>query len=82
MQKTCVVRDLDGIFAFTFFNQASKKPPNWLRKETKRLSAYEHLHNEFRLNIYYLFSLIYFFFRRLKLPDDNWRISVKNETFE
>ncbi|KAL7078190.1 hypothetical protein ACQ4LE_002056 [Meloidogyne hapla] len=67
MQKTCVVRDLDTIFAFAFFNQASKKLPNWLRKETKRISAFEHLHNEFK---------------RLKLSDDFWRISVKNETFE
>lgn len=66
MQKTCIARDYDSIFAFQFYTHSSKRTLSWLRKEQKKISSYEQLYREFR---------------RLEIGD-KWRISTRNETFE
>uniref|UniRef100_A0A914HBM8 Myotubularin phosphatase domain-containing protein n=1 Tax=Globodera rostochiensis TaxID=31243 RepID=A0A914HBM8_GLORO len=46
VQNTCIVRELDDVFAFKFFSFCSKTKPVWLR-QAKHGSAYDLLKKEF-----------------------------------
>lgn len=71
VQKTCLPRSSESIFAFQFHSKimALKETPHWLRRENKKLSDYEH-------------EQLHFEFGRLKLNENNWRISCINKKFE